>query len=309
MPRTPASGERKLQILQDWTGIRRLSLGIATDCAYDEGVTRSHHRTKMGQSKRSRSSRHLLQPIPLKIEGDYGEVRGLAWWLYGGEIRFSCRVRVLPGRPRLILLRVAGEDPIPLEVMVRKASTAPATGDVVTYWHKGRSRLMEACDEPRLRRIRQLGDPAHPVPAPTITGSVTPKRRRRKKTLPSGQALREAMARGRGLRDPIDWWAPEGVPVALDAGDPPAAFLDLTTEGHTQRCLDRHDGALYFHVEPLHQLALAQELLVVVQYPDRTFGQFPSLVQRHHLQGTILVAMTAEVRTNVVPSASVESHA
>jgi len=236
-------------------------------------------------------------------------VRGLAWWLYGGEIRFSCRVRVLPGRPRLVLLRVAGQDPIPLEVMVRKASTAPASGDVVTYWHKGRYRLLEASDEPRLRLVRQLGDPVWPVRAFTITGSVTPKRRRRKKTLPSGHALREAMARGRGEREPIDWWAPEGVPAALDPGDPPAVFIDLKTEGHSKRCLDRHEGSLQFHVEPLRELEEAQEVLVVIQYPDRTFGQFAALVQLHHYLGTTLAALAPDEASIGQTSQSVENRA
>jgi hypothetical protein len=170
----------------------------------------------------ARSSRQLLKPLPLDIDSDYGKVQALAWWLSGGEIRFSCKQRILPGRPRTIYVRVNGEESIPLEVMVRKASTMPAHADVETFLHKGSYRLLRGADKPRLRTVRQQGDPENPVMAPTMTGSVTPKRRKRSKTFPTSKVLRDAMARGRSGTSGHDWWAPEGVPAMLDDGEPPS---------------------------------------------------------------------------------------
>jgi len=237
----------------------------------------------------ARNSRQLLKPLPLHIDSDYGKVRALAWWLSGGEIRFSCKHRILPGRPRTIYVRVAGEEPIPLEVMVRKASTMPAQADVETFLHKGSYRLLRGSDEPRLRAVRQQGDPDNPVMAPTITGSVTPKRRKRSKTFPTSKALREAMARGRGGTGGQDWWAPDGVPAVLDDGDTPSVYVDLSVDDRLARCADRRTDHLRFHVEPLKTLSEGQSIAVVVQLPDRTFEQLDAVVERRHARGTVLM--------------------
>lgn len=239
-------------------------------------------------------SRQLLQPLPLRIEGDYGEVRALAWWLSGGEIRFSCKDRILPGRPRTIHVRVAGEESIPLEVMVRKASTLPSEGDVATFLHKGSYRLLRGSDEPRLRRVRQQGDPQNPVKAPTMTGSVTPKRRTKAKTLPTGKALREAVARGRGGHSGEGWWAPEGVPAVLEPGERPSLYVDLSVAGHAERCVDRREVPVRLHLGPLPDLTTQEAVGLVVRLPDHTFHQLEALVERHHSRGTVLQVAAAE---------------
>ncbi|GEM_PF-3049282 len=186
-------------------------------------------------------------------------------------------------------MRVGGEDPIPLEVMIRKASTMPAEGDVDTFLHKGSYRLLRGSDEPRLRKVRQQGDPENPVKAPTITGSVTPKRRKRSKTFPTSKALREAMARGRGGTGGQDWWAPEGVPGVFEHGELPSLYVDLSQDDHLQRCVDRRTEHLRFHVSPVPGLLQGQALEVVVQLPDRTFEQLDAVVERKHGRGTVLL--------------------
>ncbi len=253
-----------------------------------------------------RRSRQLLKPLPLHIDSDYGKVRALAWWLSGGEIRFSCKRRILPGTPRTIYVRVPGEDPIPLEVMVRKASTMPAEGDVDTFLHKGSYRLLRASDEPRLRRVRQQGDPENPVRAPTITGSVTPKKRKRSKTFPSSKALREAMARGRGGTEGRDWWAPDGVPAVFEPGDLSSLYLDLSVEDHLQRCVDRRTEHVRLHVSRLDPEQEGMHLAVTVQLPDRTFEQLEAVVERIHGRGTVLL-IESETRIGLAPGAPQES--
>jgi hypothetical protein len=233
--------------------------------------------------------------LPLRIEGDYGEVRGLAWWLFGGEIRFSCKNRILPGRTRTIFVRVPGEEAIPLEVMVRKASKVPASQDVATYLHKGSYRLLNRSDKPRLRQARLRGDPDNPVKAPTITGSVTPKRRKRSKTFPTGKALREALARGRSGSVQQSWWAPDGIPAVLERGESVSVYLDLSIKGRLERGVDRRSETLRFHLEPRRELLPGQTIQVVLQLPDHTYEQLEAVVERHHARGTVLLCASESV--------------
>ncbi len=183
---------------------------------------------------------------------------------------------------------LAGEAPIPLEVMVRKASNAPAEGNAITYMHKGSYRLASGADEPRLHRVRQQGDPSNPVKAPTITGSVTPKKRKGSKTLPSGKTLREALARGRNGThgDPNE--TTTGVPAVVSTGESTSVYVDLSGPGRIERCVELRGDHLHFHLEHLLGLAPDETVEVVLQLPDRTFHQLQALLERHHSNGTVL---------------------
>ncbi len=239
-------------------------------------------------SSKKRSSRQLLRPLPLQIDSVYGPLNALAWWLSEGEIRFSCERRILPGPPRTLYVKGPEQDPILLQVMVRKASTLPTRSDGETFLHKGTYRVLRKADEPRLRRLCKQGDPQNPVRAPTLTGSVTPKRRKRSKAFPSSQALRAAMARGRGDSDSRGWWAPEGVPALLDTSDVPSLYVDLSSDERLARCVDRRTETLRLHVAQVHEMPLGEPIAVVIQRPDRSFEQLEGIVERHHRRGTVL---------------------